>query len=137
MDRSPSVDAYASPIAVKRAGDFEGICTNLAPVIWRRAFHCRLMTPSSIVRQLILCFAIPHLSSPESWFHDLTRLFLQLRHERPLVRPCGPSRQSEFAPELEQCHLATIVAQFELHSVMVLAFDVWGKPTDGQVTDAV
>ena len=64
-------------------------------------------------------------------------LFFQFRYERPLVRPGGPSRQSEFAPEIEQHHLAAIVAQFELRAVLVLAFDVRGNLTDGEVADVV
>lgn len=48
------------------------------------------------------------------------RLVLQSLNERPLVWPGGPSDQSEFAPEVEQHDLATIVAELELLSVLIL-----------------
>jgi hypothetical protein len=40
-------------------------------------------------------------------------LVFEIRYERPLVSPSGPSGQSEFTPEIQQHDLAPIVAQFE------------------------
>jgi hypothetical protein len=37
------------------------------------------------------------------------RLLFQFRYERPLVRPGGPSGESELAPEIQQHDLATVV----------------------------
>src|SRR5262249_5632242 len=51
-------------------------------------------------------------------------LVLQSLHERPLVGPLRPSRQSDMAPEVEQHHLAAIVPEPEALAVLVLAFDV-------------
>ena len=65
------------------------------------------------------------------------RLFFQIRYERPLVRPGGPSRQSELAPEIKQHDLAAIVTQFELLTVLVFAFDVGRSFADAQVTNVV
>ena len=64
-------------------------------------------------------------------------LFFEIRYERPLVRPGGPSGQSELTPEVEQYDLAAIVGQFEFPTVLVLAFDVRGNPSDTQMTDCV
>ena len=41
------------------------------------------------------------------------RFIFEFRYERPLVRPSGPSRQSELRPEIEQHDLAAKFAQFK------------------------
>lgn len=65
------------------------------------------------------------------------RLIFQFRYERPLVCPGGPSGESEFAPEIEQHHLSTIVAEFEWRTVLVFANDVWSDLADAQISDGV
>lgn len=36
------------------------------------------------------------------------RLVFEIRHERPLVWPCGPSGQSVLAPEIQQHDVSTV-----------------------------
>ena len=56
-----------------------------------------------------------------------TVVLVQLRHERPLVGPTGPSGQSHLLPEIEEHDLAAVVAQIEANAVLVRAFDVGGS----------
>ena len=63
------------------------------------------------------------------------RFLCQLFHERPLVRPVGPSRGSELGPEIKQHDLATIVAQLELLTVLVNLFDLQRLPANGQMAN--
>lgn len=65
------------------------------------------------------------------------RLLLQFLHERPLVRPTGPSSESVLHPEIEKHDLASIVAQLEARAVLVKAFDIWSCLADGQMTDFI
>ena len=64
-------------------------------------------------------------------------LVFQIRDERPLVWPGGPSGESELAPEIKQHDFAAIVAQSKLPAVLVFAFDVWGLLANAKVTDVV
>src|SRR5262245_54645468 len=57
--------------------------------------------------------------------------------ERPLVRPHGPSGGSVLVPEVEQHHLAAVVAQLELVAVLIPALDLGGDLADGQVEEIV
>ena len=50
--------------------------------------------------------------------------------------PLGPSGQSVFRPEVEQHHLAPVVAELEPHAVLVLTLDVRRHLADRQVADA-
>ena len=61
------------------------------------------------------------------------RLLFQVLDERPLVGPTGASNQSVFRPEVEQHHLPTVVAQFELLAVLIFTIDVLGFLADGEV----
>ncbi len=61
------------------------------------------------------------------------RLLFQVLDERPLVGPTGASSQSAFRPEVEQHHLPTVVAQFELLAVLIFTIDVLGFLADGEV----
>src|SRR5262249_15952833 len=63
------------------------------------------------------------------------RLVFQVRYERPLVRPLGPSRQSDETPEIEQHHFPSIVTQLESLAVLVLAVDVRGFLANSQITN--
>src|SRR5262249_61274049 len=63
------------------------------------------------------------------------RLVFQVLHERPLVWPLGPSRQSDDTPEVEQHHLPAIVTQLESLAFFVLAVDVRGFLADAQITN--
>src|SRR5262249_43172079 len=60
-----------------------------------------------------------------------------LLDERPLVRPHGPSGASVLVPEVEQHHLAAVVAQLKLVAVLILALDLGGDLADGQVENIV
>src|SRR5262249_13186278 len=62
-------------------------------------------------------------------------LVLQGLDERPLVGPLGSSGESLLMPEVEQHHLAAIVAELEALAVLVLAFDVRRFLADTQVVD--
>src|SRR5262245_9224488 len=62
---------------------------------------------------------------------------LQLRHERPLVGPSGPSGPSELRPEIEQHDLAPVVAELELLPVLILAFDLRRLTANRQTADLV
>src|SRR5262249_24050014 len=55
---------------------------------------------------------------------DCERLVGEILHERPLVRPQGPSGASVLVPEVEQHDLAPVVAQLELVAVLILPFDI-------------
>src|SRR5262249_54345433 len=57
----------------------------------------------------------------------------ELLHKRPLVAAQGPAGPSPMAPEVEQQHLAAIVAQLELLAVNVLADNLRGGLIDLQV----
>src|SRR5262249_41370731 len=57
----------------------------------------------------------------------------QLRYERPLVGPTGPSGQSDVLPEIEEHDLAAVVAQSEANTVLVRAQDVRRLLADGEV----
>src|SRR5262245_61403528 len=61
----------------------------------------------------------------------------ELLDERPLVRPHGPSGASVLVPEIEQHHLAAVVAQLEPIAVLVLALDLGGNLADGKVQEIV
>src|SRR5262249_37311049 len=50
-------------------------------------------------------------------------LTIKLLYERPLVRVRGPARRSPVSPEIEQYHLAPVVAQPHRLAVHVLALD--------------
>jgi hypothetical protein len=56
-------------------------------------------------------------------------LSLQWFHERPLVRPIGPSGGSELGPEVEQHDLATVVAQQPIATMARSAAAGLGLPT--------
>ena len=45
--------------------------------------------------------------------------------------PAGPSGESVFGPEIEQDDLATVVAELEVFSVLIVAFDLLGLFADG------
>src|SRR5262249_23597183 len=62
-------------------------------------------------------------------------LVFQLLDERPLVGPLGPSGESLLMPEVEQHHLAPVVAELEALAVLILAFDLRGLLADAQVAD--
>src|SRR5260370_18632379 len=62
-------------------------------------------------------------------------LVFPFRDERPLVRPTGPSGQSDLLPEIEEHDLAAVVAQLEANAVLVGAFDIGRLLADGQVTN--
>ena len=58
------------------------------------------------------------------------RLVFQSRDERPLVGPLAPSGESVFRPEVEQHHLAPVVAELEPRAVLVFSLDLRRDFTD-------
>ncbi len=65
------------------------------------------------------------------------RFISELLDERPLVGPMDPSRRSVLLPKVEQHDAAPIITQLELLAVLVLAVDIGGQFSEGQVADVV
>ena len=63
------------------------------------------------------------------------RFVLQLRDERPLVGPTGPSGQSDVLPEIQEHDLAAVVAQFEANAVLIRSLDRGRLLADSEVAN--
>ena len=61
------------------------------------------------------------------------RLAFETLNERPLVRVRGPAGPSPVAPEIEDHHLAQIVAQAKLLAVDIFSFNLGGELADLKV----
>lgn len=94
-------------------------------VVGERA-PCQTLLCYNFLQFLYTCTADMHAKKYE-------RASFQVLHERPLVWPLRLSGESDVTPEIEEYNISAVIAQFELHAVLVYPFDIRRPLSDTKI----